>query len=58
MSGNMSIGVRTAARVPAISISMASTINVYGRIKANRTILNIGGTPVKKTKDVIVEIDK
>src|ERR1700680_2140560 len=38
MSGKISVGVRSAARGPRIASSNASTTNVYGRLRAIRTI--------------------
>src|ERR1700737_2097253 len=36
--GKMSVGVRSAASVPRIKIRIATTTNVYGRLKASLTI--------------------
>jgi hypothetical protein len=38
ISGKMSTGVRSAASVPAIAITMAMTMKVKGRVSAMRTI--------------------
>src|ERR1700743_1601784 len=38
MSGNMSVGVSTAARPPNRTMRIARTMNVYGRFNARRTI--------------------
>src|SRR5712671_6941239 len=38
IAGNMTIGVRAIVSTPPIAISMAITMNVYGRRSARRTI--------------------
>ena len=41
MFGKMSVGVRTAAVTPKMTISIAITTNVYGLLSAIRTIASI-----------------
>ena len=41
MFGKMSVGVRTAAATPKMTISIAITTNVYGLLSAIRTIASI-----------------
>src|SRR5271156_908826 len=41
MLGNMSTGMRTADSVPMMRMSKATTINVYGRLSAIRTIASM-----------------
>ena len=41
MFGKMSVGVRTAAVTPKMTISIAITTNVYGLFSAMRTIASI-----------------
>ena len=42
MFGKMSVGVRTAAATPKMTINIAITTNVYGLFKAIRTMESIG----------------
>ena len=41
MFGKMSVGVRTAAVTPKMTISIAITTNVYGLLSAMRTMASI-----------------
>ena len=41
MFGKMSVGVRTAAVTPKMTMSIAITTNVYGLLSAIRTIASI-----------------
>ena len=41
MLGKMSVGVRTQAPTPKMTMSIAMTMKVYGRLSAMRTMASI-----------------
>jgi len=51
MSGKISVGVHNAASGPMIRMSSASTTNVYGRLRAMRTMPFIRGALLDQSLD-------